>query len=330
MEPCHTNSRTRKPVFLTEKCPAGTSRSASEGNEIGTQQKPDAGGDVQLSYFFFSGTGSAFGPVGNTGIKCSGIGVPLSRKAFSAVRLSWKGCFLSTASQLNREKKQLVVDGTDLAYRMAKKYKLKLAWGTDLMFDPKWAENQSKDILKLEKWFSPLLGNADSVSASIPRSLDSLSPFLIRLEPTSGAGSNCKPLRPTPMSASASTVPPIGSDRPSQLPSTNQTVPQSSGDTPGSIDTHTSFSTRPPSPTPPFAPPCRSLPSRKPPRSTRSDSRSTLGPYATASLPLPSPWGFGGHCRLEKRRRCLRFYEVGNLARLSNLPEVVWSICQFR
>jgi imidazolonepropionase-like amidohydrolase len=60
-----------------------------------------------------------------------------------------------SASPLNKAKKQLVVDGTDLAYRMAKKYKLKLAWGTDLMFDPKWADNQSKDILKLEQWFTP-------------------------------------------------------------------------------------------------------------------------------------------------------------------------------
>jgi imidazolonepropionase-like amidohydrolase len=59
-----------------------------------------------------------------------------------------------TASQINKEKKQLVVDGTDLAYRMAKKHKLKLAWGTDLMFDPKTADNQSNDILKLQQWFT--------------------------------------------------------------------------------------------------------------------------------------------------------------------------------
>lgn len=60
-----------------------------------------------------------------------------------------------SAPAATREKKQLVVEGTDLAYRFAKKYKLKLAWGTDIMFDPKAAENQSTDILKLEKWFTP-------------------------------------------------------------------------------------------------------------------------------------------------------------------------------
>ncbi len=60
-----------------------------------------------------------------------------------------------TAPKDIQEKKKMVVDGTDLAYRLAKKYKLKLAWGTDIMFDPKTAENQSTDILKLEKWFTP-------------------------------------------------------------------------------------------------------------------------------------------------------------------------------
>ncbi len=60
-----------------------------------------------------------------------------------------------TASLLVQQKKQMVVDGTDLAYRMAKKYKLKLAWGTDIMFDPGLADNQSTDILKLDRWFTP-------------------------------------------------------------------------------------------------------------------------------------------------------------------------------
>ena len=60
-----------------------------------------------------------------------------------------------SAPAATREKKQLVVEGTDLAYRFAKKYKLKLAWGTDTIFDPKAAENQITDILKLEKWFNP-------------------------------------------------------------------------------------------------------------------------------------------------------------------------------
>jgi imidazolonepropionase-like amidohydrolase len=61
----------------------------------------------------------------------------------------------ATAPTDIQAKKKLVVEGTDLAYRMAKKYKLKLAWGTDLMFDPKTADNQSTDILKLETWFTP-------------------------------------------------------------------------------------------------------------------------------------------------------------------------------
>jgi imidazolonepropionase-like amidohydrolase len=97
------------------------------------------------------------------GVRCVEHGQLLDEETIQF--LGEKGIWLSlqaldpapaTASPLIKAKKQLVVDGTDLAYRMAKKYKLKLAWGTDLMFDPKWADNQSKDILKLEQWFTPL------------------------------------------------------------------------------------------------------------------------------------------------------------------------------
>lgn len=54
-----------------------------------------------------------------------------------------------------RVKKQQVVDGTDNAYRWAKKYKVKLAWGTDFLFNPAQNKNQNADILKLRTWFTP-------------------------------------------------------------------------------------------------------------------------------------------------------------------------------
>ena len=57
----------------------------------------------------------------------------------------------SAAPEMTPVKKQLVVDGTELADRMARKHKVKLAWGTDIMFDPTLAENQSPDILKIEQ-----------------------------------------------------------------------------------------------------------------------------------------------------------------------------------
>lgn len=75
-----------------------------------------------------------------------------------------KGIFLSLqaldpapaqAPDVVKAKKQQVIDGTDLAFRTAKKYNIKLLWGTDYLFDPKSAARQSTDILKLKKWFTP-------------------------------------------------------------------------------------------------------------------------------------------------------------------------------
>ncbi|MGL2964466.1 amidohydrolase family protein [Flavobacterium sp. RSB2_4_14] len=75
-----------------------------------------------------------------------------------------KGIFLSLqaldpappqAPETVKVKKQQVIDGTDLAFRTAKKYNIKILWGTDYLFDPKSAARQSTDILKLKKWFTP-------------------------------------------------------------------------------------------------------------------------------------------------------------------------------
>lgn len=53
-----------------------------------------------------------------------------------------------------KEKHELVSQGTDAAYRMAKKYGVKLAWGTDLLFNPANAKNQNLNIVKMTRWFS--------------------------------------------------------------------------------------------------------------------------------------------------------------------------------
>jgi len=53
-------------------------------------------------------------------------------------------------------KKQLEMSaGTDGAYKLAKKYKVKLAWGTDCLFDAKGAERQGKQLAKMTRWFTP-------------------------------------------------------------------------------------------------------------------------------------------------------------------------------
>jgi len=45
--------------------------------------------------------------------------------------------------------------GTDTAYRLAKKYKVKTAWGTDILFNAAQAANQGKRLSKLTRWYTP-------------------------------------------------------------------------------------------------------------------------------------------------------------------------------
>ena len=53
-------------------------------------------------------------------------------------------------------KAQQVYSGTDAAYRFARKYRLKTAWGTDILFDPNMAANQGAVLTTLARWYSPV------------------------------------------------------------------------------------------------------------------------------------------------------------------------------
>jgi len=56
---------------------------------------------------------------------------------------------------LEAEKAKEVLDGTDVAYRLAKKYKLKTAFGTDILFSPAWAKMQGAILVSLTRWYTP-------------------------------------------------------------------------------------------------------------------------------------------------------------------------------
>jgi imidazolonepropionase-like amidohydrolase len=60
-----------------------------------------------------------------------------------------------TAPEATRIKKKSVIDGTSAAFAWSKKHKVKLAFGTDLMFDSKQMSKQNTDIPKLKQWFTP-------------------------------------------------------------------------------------------------------------------------------------------------------------------------------
>lgn len=52
-------------------------------------------------------------------------------------------------------KKQEVAAGTDRAYALAKKYKIKTAWGTDILFSPVLAQGQNAMLTRMVRWYTP-------------------------------------------------------------------------------------------------------------------------------------------------------------------------------
>jgi imidazolonepropionase-like amidohydrolase len=54
----------------------------------------------------------------------------------------------------NRAKQLTMFAGTDTAYGLAKQYKLKTAWGTDILFDPSMTKNQGAILGTMTRWYS--------------------------------------------------------------------------------------------------------------------------------------------------------------------------------
>ncbi|WP_164126323.1 metal-dependent hydrolase family protein [Sphingobacterium luzhongxinii] len=53
-----------------------------------------------------------------------------------------------------REKRKPVIEGQEKVWPLAKKHKVKLAWGTDFLFEPELNDKQNEFILRLQKWFT--------------------------------------------------------------------------------------------------------------------------------------------------------------------------------
>lgn len=69
----------------------------------------------------------------------------------------------------NQAKFEQVTDGTSQVYEWAKKHQVKLAWGTDVLFDPGLAKKQGKLLAKMKRWFTPYeaLKQATSTNAEL-------------------------------------------------------------------------------------------------------------------------------------------------------------------
>lgn len=73
------------------------------------------------------------------------------------------------ADSANRAKQLQMVQGTDNAYALAKKYKLKTAFGTDTLFNATVAARQGSQLAKLTRWYTAaeVLQIATSVNAEL-------------------------------------------------------------------------------------------------------------------------------------------------------------------
>jgi len=56
---------------------------------------------------------------------------------------------------VQREKAEEVWPGISRAYELAKKYKIKTAWGTDVLFAPALAQRQGAILASLARWYTP-------------------------------------------------------------------------------------------------------------------------------------------------------------------------------
>jgi imidazolonepropionase-like amidohydrolase len=123
----------------------------------------------------------------NAGVKCIEHGQLLddaTAKLMAERRVWWslqpflddEDAIQFAKGSVNREKQLRMVQGTDPAYRLAKKYKIRLAFGTDTLFDAALASRQGKLLTKLIRWFEPreilkmaTADNAELLAMSGPR-----------------------------------------------------------------------------------------------------------------------------------------------------------------
>jgi imidazolonepropionase-like amidohydrolase len=53
-----------------------------------------------------------------------------------------------------RQKRQPILDGNSRMWPLAKKHRVKLAWGTDILFEPELNAEQNRLLVQLKEWFT--------------------------------------------------------------------------------------------------------------------------------------------------------------------------------
>ncbi|GMQ27476.1 metal-dependent hydrolase family protein [Algoriphagus confluentis] len=98
----------------------------------------------------------------HAGVKCVEHGQMVSEETLKL--MAEKGIWLSLQNLMEdspkmdparREKRKPVLEGQKRVWAKAKELGVKLAWGTDFLFEPELNKEQNAYILKLQEWFSP-------------------------------------------------------------------------------------------------------------------------------------------------------------------------------
>lgn len=96
------------------------------------------------------------------GVKCVEHGQLLDKPTLRLMKKKgvWLSCQNLVADTpdmdpLRRQKRKPVIEGQEKVWAMAKEMKVKLAWGTDFLFEPALNDEQNAYILRLKKWFAP-------------------------------------------------------------------------------------------------------------------------------------------------------------------------------
>ena len=76
-------------------------------------------------------------------------------------------------------KQKEVQAGTDKSFELAKKYNIKVAWGTDILFNPNMTKNQGALLTTMTRWYSPaeVLKLATSTNADLLALSGARSPY---------------------------------------------------------------------------------------------------------------------------------------------------------
>lgn len=69
--------------------------------------------------------------------------------------LAYDAAVFAQMSPVSQKKAQQVWAGTDNAYKLAKKYKIRTAWGADILFDAVAASRQGSYLAGMVRWYTP-------------------------------------------------------------------------------------------------------------------------------------------------------------------------------